>query len=77
MPIYIISHAYTLIVVGCKLYHILQIYSHVEILVRILCSYISGVDLEILRRDFLTTVSGFLISQLSLMVTVGFYHPLI
>ncbi len=34
----------------------------------------SGVDLEILGRDFLTTASGLLISQLSLMITISFYH---
>ena len=37
----------------------------------------TGADLEILGRGFLTTASGLLISWLSLMVTVGFYHPLI
>ena len=37
----------------------------------------AGADLEVLGRGFLTTASGLLISQLSLMVTVGFYHPLI
>ena len=37
--------------------------------------YSSGVDLEILGRDFLTTASGLLISQLSLMA-ISFYHPL-
>ena len=39
--------------------------------------YVSGVDLEILGRSSLTTASGLLISHLSLMVTVGFYHSLI
>ena len=39
---------------------------------------LSGVDLEILGRGFLTTASDLLISQLSLMmVALGFYHPLI
>ena len=36
-----------------------------------------GADLEIVGRGFLTTASGLLISQLSLMVTISFYHPLI
>ena len=35
----------------------------------------TGADLEILGRGFLTTASGLLISQLSLMVTISFYHP--
>ena len=38
---------------------------------------ITGMDLEILGRGFLTTASGLLISQLSLMVALSFYHPLI
>ena len=37
----------------------------------------TGADLEFLGRGFLTTASDLLISQLSLMVTVSFYHPLI
>ena len=40
------------------------------------CS-VTGADLNILGRGFLTTASGLLISQLSLMATVGFYHSLI
>ena len=39
------------------------------------CGSNSGADLEIVGRGFLTTAGGFLISQLSLMVIVGFYHP--
>ena len=36
----------------------------------------TGADLEIVGRGFLTTASVLLISQLSLMVTISFYHPL-
>ena len=43
---------------------------------QIVATFIAGADLEILGRGFLTTASGLLISQLSLMITVGFYHPL-
>ena len=57
--------------VGCGVLYTMKGMLHMITLLAISTS----ADLEILGRGFLTTASG--ISQLSIMVTISFYHPLI